>query len=459
MTTAAFDSAFLGRATGGVLKGDPHGRRVVTDSRDPVEGALFVALEGPHFDGHDFVRAAVARGAGGAVVAEAWYARGMGSDLPLCVVPDPLVALQRMARAHRERSGIPVVAVTGSNGKTTTKEFLAAALASLGPVLKTRGNRNNHIGLPLTLLEIEPRHVVAVVEMGMNHAGEIAHLSRLAGPRAAVITNVSEVHLEGVGDRAGVARAKAEIVEGLETEGVLVYPHGDADLEAALRAYGGERIRFGQDPAADLAPRSASTATGGVELVLDDGTRIVSRVPGEHTAANLLAAVAVADRFGVARIAAAEGMSGVEALPGRLRPLAVGGVTLLDDTYNANPASTRAALDVLRTYPARGKRRAVLGDLLELGAAAETLHRALAPHVLFVDGLITVGPLARHIGLAALEAGMDPDNWRHVADSGEAGAVLLPRLEPGDVVLLKGSRGVRLEVARDMVVGALEGEG
>jgi len=254
--TERFDAEFLASATGGTLVGAPAGNRVATDSRRDVTGALFVALVGPNFDGHRFVTGALAAGATGAVVDASFRAAHPDPALPLCVVPDTLAALQALARAHRERFPVPLAAITGSTGKTTTKEILAAALTPLGPVLKTAGNRNNHLGVPLTLLELTPEHRGAVVEMGMNAPREIARLSRLARPRVAVITNVTAAHLEGVGNRAGVARAKAEILEGLDPEGVLVHPFGDEDLEAALTACPVRRVRFGFDSRAEVHPRS-----------------------------------------------------------------------------------------------------------------------------------------------------------------------------------------------------------
>jgi len=458
--TARFDPAFLTRATAGRRVGDPHADRVDIDSRHDLTGALFVALAGENHDGHDYVDAAFAAGAAAALVSEAWWVeRGRPAGRPLLVVDDTLSALQGLAAAHRNRFDLPVVAVTGSNGKTTTKELLAAALGGLGQVLKTRGNRNNHIGLPLTLLELTPDHRAAVVELGMNHAGEIALLSRLARPRVAVITNVSEAHLHGLGDRKGVARAKAEIVEGLGPEGALVLPWGDADLEEALRGYRGRRITFGTEAGADERLKHAETEAGGVRLETESGAVVRLRLVGRHLAGNALAALAAAEALGVAPGDAAEGMGSVEPIAGRLRPLTRGGVLLLDDTYNANPASLAAALDALRDQPVTGRRWAVLGNMLELGPDEAALHRAAGADAAFVDGLVVVGHLARELGVGAVAAGLPRERLREAGGPVEAASMLLAELRVGDAVLLKGSRGARLEIALEAILAGLEERG
>jgi len=457
--TTRFDTAFLEAATGGTAVGRPEGDRVVTDSRLPVVNALFVALAGPTFDGHDFVEAALRDGAGGAVVSAAWWEGGRRSASPLLVVPDPLAALQDLARAHRRRHPIPLAAVTGSNGKTTTKELLAAALSPLGPVLKTRGNLNNHIGLPLTLLDLAPEHTVGVVEIGLNHPGELGGLSRLAGPRVAVITNVAAAHLEGLGTVAGVARAKAEIVEGLEPGGVLVVPAGSAPLAEALAGYRGRRLTFGLEAGADVHPTEVrSRGLEGTTLVLPDGTVIESPLPGAHAAQNLLAAVAAAGALGVSPARAAGPLAGVAAGAGRFQIRRAGSVIVLDDTYNANPASLVAALRVLREHPAAGRRWAVLGDMLELGPETAALHRRAGAEADFLDGLVTVGALGRELGRGAVAAGLDPGRVHEAADGAAAGDWLASRLGPGDAILVKGSRGMRLETAVAALLAALGGE-
>jgi len=453
-----FDLAFLKGATRGTPVGEPAGARVVIDSRGDLDGALFVALTGPRFDGHDFVADVLSRGATGAVVSASWWGgTGSGRVSDVLVVPDTLLALQDLARTHRRRRTIPLAAVTGSNGKTTTKEILAAALAPLGAVHKTAGNRNNHIGLPLTLLELRPEHRVAVVEIGLNHPGELRLLSEIARPRVGAITNIASAHLEGLGTLEGVARAKAEITAGLEPGGTLVLPWGTEVLDEALRDYAGRRVTFGLDERADMHPARVENRAEGVALELPDGTRVETNLPGEHNALNLLAALAMAEVLGVSPTDAAPHLAGVKPVAGRLNPRAAGGVIILDDTYNANPASLRASLHTLASHEG-GRRWAVLGDMFELGADRTELHRRAGEAVAFVDGLITVGPLAVELGKGAVAAGLDSGRVREAADGGEAAGLLLGDLRAGDAVLIKGSRTMALETAVERLVIGLGGE-
>jgi UDP-N-acetylmuramoyl-tripeptide--D-alanyl-D-alanine ligase len=322
-------------------------------------------------------------------------------------------------------------------------------------VLKTEGNRNNHIGLPLTLLELRPEHAAAVVEIGLNHPGELKGLSRLAQPQVAVITNVAAAHLEGLGDVEGVARAKAEITAGLAAEGTLVTPYGVAALEAALVEYRGPRRTFGLESGADVHPqRVVSQGVEGSTVELAEGVLWSTRLLGRHAVQNLLAAATAAAALGVPLAAAGSRVSAVEAVPGRLAPRRAGDVTVLDDSYNANPASLRASLAVLAELP--GSRWAVLGDMLELGPRSAEFHRDAGRAALFLDGLVTVGSLAREIGLGAIEAGLDPGRVLTARDGREAARTLAPRLRPGAVVLVKGSRGARLETAVAELLLALE---
>jgi UDP-N-acetylmuramoyl-tripeptide--D-alanyl-D-alanine ligase len=443
-----FDAAFLAAATGGTPVGEPWGERVETDSRVDLTGALFVALSGERFDGHDFVEEALRKGAGGAVVGTKWRQDHRAVPGDLLVVSETLAALQDLARAHRRRHPVPLAAITGSNGKTTTKELLALALAPLGPVLKTEGNRNNHIGLPLTLLALDESHRAAVVEIGLNHPGELRLLSAIARPQVGVITNVAASHLQGLGTVDGVAEAKAEIAESLDESGILVVPEDSEPLSRALAGWRGRRRTFGLSARADVHPRRVNDhGAAGMEIELADGT--VVRVPllGEHAARNVLAALAAAEVLGVAPAQAAQRMGEVRPTAGRLAPVVAGGVVVLDDTYNSNPGSLAASLRVLRTLAPAARRWAVLGDMLELGSDAAPLHRRAGALAAFLDGLVTVGPLARELGRGAIAAGLDPGRV-HEAPSGEAAGALAARhLRPGDVVLVKASRGLHLETA------------
>ncbi len=452
-----FDLPFLMSATRGTPVGEPAGARVVIDSRGEVGGALFVALSGDRFDGHDFVADVLARGASGAVVSASWWGERSGDVSDVLVVPDTLIALQDLARAHRRRHAIPLAAVTGSNGKTTTKELIAAALTPRGPVLGTSGNRNNHIGLPLTLLELRSEHRMAVVEIGLNHPGELRVLSEIARPRVGAITNIAAAHLEGLGSLAGVARAKAEITAGIEPGGALVVPAGVDVLDAALADWTGRRITFGLDSEADVHPEDVEPGPDGYTVVLAGGVRVTTALPGEHNLRNLLAAVAVAGALGVSPAEAAPHLARVRPVPGRLQPRRAGGVTVLDDSYNANPASLAASLAVLSRHDG-GRRWAVLGDMFELGAEGAALHREAGAGAAFVDGLVTVGPLAAELGRGAAAAGLDPARIRSAPDGGAAADLLLGDLRPGDAVLVKGSRAMHLETAVERLLGGLGGD-
>lgn len=454
--TRRFARDFLEDATGGTVVGDPSGDRVITDSRGNVTGALFVALTGPVFDGHDFVERVLEEGAGGAVVSSAWF-EGHPETTDLLVVPDPLQALQEMAGAYRLRHDLPVAAVTGSNGKTTTKELLAACLRPLGKIHKTSGNLNNHIGLPLTLLQLDETHAAAALEIGLNHPGELGMLTRLARPGVGVITTVAPAHLEGLGSIEGVARAKAELAYALPQDGILVVPTDCPPLDAALAAYTGRRVTFGLDSDADLFPsRVEDRGAEGMRVELPGGVSVLLPIPGRHSVRNLLAALAAARAMGVDPADAAPHVESLVPAPGRLRPLRAGGVIVLDDSYNANPQSLAAALDVLRGET-RGKRWAILGNMLELGADGPALHRDCGSKAEFLDGLITVGELGREIGRGAVTAGLPATRWEEAEDGQAAAALLRERLSAGDVVLIKGSRGAHLETAVEALVAWLEG--
>ena len=448
MTRAEFDADFLKRATGGDLVGAPSGMRVETDSRSELSGALFVAIVGPTFDGHDFVLEAFAKGASGAVVARHWWGRGPSGVTNVVVVEDTLVALQDLARAHRARCQVPLAAVTGSNGKTTTKELMALALSPLGPVLKTQGNLNNHIGLPLTILRLTSEHRAAAVEIGLNHPGELALLSRIAAPQVGVITNVAASHLEGLGSVDGVARAKVEIAEGLASEGVLVTPWGSAPIERALAHYRGRRRTFGLTQDADMHP-SHVTDRGpeGMELAFTDGVMVRVPLLGMHAAMNVLAALTVATALGIPLADAAKPLEQVRPTKGRLAPQRLGNVLLLDDTYNANPGSLAAALRVLKDLPVSGKRWAILADMLELGPESARLHEEAGKDAGFLDGLIVVGEMARSIAQGAKKAGLKPGAFHEAASCEDAADIALEHLNANDVILVKGSRGMHLELA------------
>jgi len=448
--------------------GDPARRpaslaAVSTDSRADLAGALFVPLVGERFDGHRFLEAALA---GGAVAAVAQRDRLSPEQLeavvalgrPVWLVDDTLHAYQELGRLWRRQLGVPVVAVTGSAGKTTTRELIRASLASLGSVVASGGNENNDVGAPLTLLKADVTTRALVVEMGMRGLGEIERLSRCAEPDVAVITNIGTAHIGRLGSREAIATAKCEISAALKPDGLVVIPAGDSLLEAALAAGWSGRVRrvaLADDelalgtPPADLVGRlvgHGSTESETAERLEVAGLPAITLpLAGRHNARNLLLALAVAQELGVAPAALSD--LTVEVPGGRSRRLQLGGVTVLDETYNASPEAMLAAIDLLAAQPleAGAARYGVLGTMLELGESSLELHRRVAERArkLGLDGLVIVDGDAE--GTAMLEAAAGLERLVRVARPEEALEPLLGWLQPGDALLLKASRGVALE--------------
>ncbi len=432
---------------------------VTTDSRDAVAGTLFVALRGQRFDAHDFVADVMAAGAG-AVLVERRIA-GVDARRQL-VVGDTLRALGDLAAFVRRRSSMRVVAITGSNGKTTTKEMIAAICeefcGSPDKVLKTRGNLNNLIGLPLTVLRAVGDEVVGVLEMGMNQPGEIARMAEIARPDFAVVTNVGHAHLEGLGSLAGVAEAKGELYAGLPNDSVIVVNLDDEWVRRIAQKFAGRRVTYGSggDVAAH-AVRDFGVDGVGFDLVVAGEKRTV-RLPhlGAHNVANALAAAAVAHAMGIGIDVVAAGLSRRTAPAMRMQVVRLGnGTTIINDAYNANPESTDAALQAVRRLP--GRSVAVLGDMWELGAEGRRVHREIGARAATLGFAVVVaaGDFAEEMCAGAVAAGLDPAAARPCATAAEAAAAVAGLWRSGDVILVKGSRGMRMEAA----VAALEEAG
>jgi UDP-N-acetylmuramoyl-tripeptide--D-alanyl-D-alanine ligase len=442
-----------------LLRGNPQQqvRAVSTDSRQMPDAALFVALQGERFDGHDFAAMALQNGAVAVLGSErdllASLCRGaVREDAAVMHVPDTLLALQDLARAQRCRFQGTVVAITGSNGKTTVKEMTSAVLQQQLVTFRSPGNLNNHIGLPLTLLQMPLSAEVAVCEMGMNHLGEIRQLCSIAQPHLGVVTNVALAHVGYLGSIEQVQQAKGELIEALDADGIAIVNADDPlTYELGQRA-AGRVITFGQGEAAMIRGRvQADHGFAGVqcELTINGATwEVRLAIPGVHNVMNALAATAV----GVAlHIAAPNIVAGLQNYKGMYGRMAIrsgqAGVTLVDDTYNANPESMRAALLFLAGVPGASRRVAVLGDMLELGDAAPALHYEIGAFArqCGVDRLITLGPLSRSLAEGAREAGMAAHQIHCAADRQDALTMLQQLLRAGDVVVLKGSRGMAME--------------
>jgi len=419
------------------------------DSRTIGPRQLFFAVKGERLDGHDYVDAALEKGATAAVVGKDRLHR-YPANARLLAVDDTLVALQTLATAVRKVWGKPLVGVTGSAGKTTTKEAIAHVLSARFRVLKSEGNFNNHFGLPLMLLKLEPEHDVAVIEMGMSHAGEIRALARIAQPEIGVVTNVAPVHLEFFDSIAGIARAKYELIESLPAGGTAVLNADDEYVSQFGRDFKGKVVTYGTR-AIHADVRAANLATHGAEGsefdVAAAGGREHARLPlvGEHNILNALAAVAVGVARGLKLAEAVAALATLAPPDKRGQVVQLGNITVINDCYNSNPTALRAMVEALAAMKAR-RRIVVAGEMLELGPAGEDLHRAAGQHIAGkkIDVLVGVRGLAQAMVEGAQHAEARAE---FVATPEEAGEWLAREARDGDVVLLKASRGVKLEKA------------
>ena len=420
---------------------------VSTDSRTVRPGDLFFAIRGDNFDGHEYVEDAFAKGACAAVVSEARASGACASDGPRLFVPDTVDALLRLSGWYRDRFEVPVVAITGSNGKTTTKDMTASVLSRLYRTVKTRGNYNNHIGVPMTLFELTSEHEAAVVEMGMNHSGEIARLAEAARPSVGVITNVSEAHMETMRDVDTIAAAKAELLDALPADGTAVLNWDDERVKALWTRGPGNVITFGLSPDAEVRATDIEAGAEGVSFELADGGRVELPVPGRHNVMNALAAIAVGRSMGVPDDDAIAGLAEFEISPMRMSLVRVGSWTIINDAYNCNPGSLVAALEVLVEAAGERTSAAALGDMLELGDTSERAHREAGARAaeLGVDRLYLLGTEVSALEAGALEAGMPASRVRTYESKTALVETLRKELDEPAVLLVKGSRGMRME--------------
>lgn len=428
---------------------------VETDTRKLSPGCLFVALKGERFDAHDFVAKAAAGGAGGAVVREDFDPSQLPDGFGVYAVPDTLAALGGLARFHRFRFKIPIGAVGGSNGKTTTKEMVAAILATRGAALRTEGNLNNEIGVPLTLFNLEPNHAAAVVEMGMNHPGEMTRLAQIAHPDAAVLTVIQPEHLEGLGSIEGVARAEAELFRALRAEATAVVNLDDPHIVRESEGLACRKLTFGRAQSAQVRlVRVEKLGREGLRAIISqDGVEHAVKLSfvGEHNAQNATAAFALARALGFTPQECVRGLADARPYARRLNLIdAEGGIAVLDDCYNANTLSVIAALDTVKDLAAAqgGRAVAVLGDMLELGPGELEEHKTVGAHA---AGAVQ---LAAFFGPRSATSLKEAGQGAHFTEVEPLLAWLRPQLRKGDVVLVKGSRGMRLE----RVVEALTGK-
>ena len=429
------------------------------DSRTLQPGQLFFAIRGPRFDGHLFVAKAFEGGAVGAVVERdrlTQYPPAFSAGL--LGVANTAEALQKLARAVRRKWGKALIAITGSTGKSTTKEMAAAILGRRFKVLKSQGNLNNFYGLPLTLLALEPAHEVAVAELAMSAPGEIRLLTSIAEPQVGVVTNVAPVHLEFFDSVDSIAQAKRELVEGLAPSATAVLNFDDARVRKFAEGFGGRIVTFGFDAGADfrasiLRPRP----DGGTQFRVAGPqfeARISLALPGTHNVQNALAAVAAASEFRLSPEDCEEALAAFQPLPQRSEILTLpGGVTLISDCYNSNPLAMEKMLEALAGWPSAGRRILVAGEMLELGPTSPELHRQVGRKCSTsgVDWLLAVQGNARYLLEGAQEAGLAAERGRFFPGAREAGEFCRTLLQPGDVVLVKGSRGVHLETVVELL--------
>ena len=443
-------------------------RHISLDTRSLRPGDLFLAIQGERFDGHAFVGTAVSKGAIGALVFDSYdvstlsLTRGAKRRVPLILgVRDPLAAYQQLAAYHRSKFRIPVVAVTGSNGKTTTKEMVASVLAHRWNILKTEGNLNNRLGVPHTLFRLKRRHQAAVIEMGVDNVGQTTTLCELVRPTIGIITNIGPDHLEFFGSMDVSAQAKAELLDLLPGDGTAILNADDSYYDYLVSRARCRVVSFGLSAKADVrAAKVKSDGRNGTIFYLQlpgkaRHTVVHIRVQGSHNVTNALAAGAVGTVLGFPGTVIAQGLSHFRPAAMRSQVRVSRGVKLIIDCYNANPASMKAAVELLAQAGEHRRTIAVLGDMLELGPNAVRMHEEVGEFVARhgIDYVVTCGTLGRSLAQGARQAGFDHARIIEVADAQAAVGAVKAIVEPGDVVLIKASRGMRLELVADALQG------
>ncbi|HEX8373049.1 MAG TPA: UDP-N-acetylmuramoyl-tripeptide--D-alanyl-D-alanine ligase [Chthoniobacterales bacterium] len=426
-------------------------RRVVTDSRTVQPGDLFVALKGPNHDAHTFVREFTASAPSAVLVDQ-----NVESEAAVIRVNDTLDGLQTLAKNYRTSLQCHVVGITGSNGKTSTKDLTAAVFGSRFSVIKTQGNLNNHIGLPLSVLSIDDSHQVAVLEMGMNHPGEIAPLAAIAAPDVAIITNIGTAHIEFMKTQEAIAQEKSELALAVSAEGVVILNANDSFTPSIAKRCKAKVITAGIE-AGDVCATELNTAADGTTFLVSYQSETIPAflpIPGNHMVGNAMLALAAGLAHGISLKTAVDTLGKIQLTSGRLESKEIGGIHFLDDSYNANPDSMLAALATLESISSMGKHVAVLGAMGELGEYAEEGHRKVGAASQDVDILVTVGKTAEWIADEAEKSAAT--RVIRTADTRQAAAALLTLLQPGDCVLVKGSRSARMEQVIDELALSLE---
>jgi UDP-N-acetylmuramoyl-tripeptide--D-alanyl-D-alanine ligase len=420
--------------------------KISTDSRTVKRGELFVALRGENFDGHGFVEGAAKAGAAGAMVESGWTGK-VPEDFAIIRAADTLRAYQDLAANYRKSLNLKVLAITGSNGKTSTKDFAAAVLARRFRVTKTEGNFNNHVGLPRTMLEATSNDEVAVWEIGMNHPGEIAALAKIAAPDAAIITNIGIAHIEFMGSPEAIAEEKGALADAIGPDGTVILNADDPFTAEIAKRTRARVILAGTTGGSISAGEITQSANGSDFTILEEAHRCRAQlpVPGLHMVQNALLAIAAGRAFGLSLEECASGLATTPLTKARLQIKEVRGVQFIDDSYNANPESMKAALRTLVELDADGKRVAVLGEMGELGVESERAHREVGEEAatLRIDQLIAIGTMGEVIVQAAHDAGLEKTSA--VRSTSEAAELLGQIAQPGDLVLIKGSRLARTE--------------